>query len=88
MTVLQTTMTQKGQVTIPQALRQKLGLKAHDKVSFELVAEDAVILRPARRKIADFYRMACPIAPFSDVEEMVEHAIKQNAADVAREGLT
>ena len=41
------TVTSKGQVTIPQEVRQRLGLKQGDRVSFEL--EDGnTVLKPHR----------------------------------------
>jgi AbrB family looped-hinge helix DNA binding protein len=47
---LETTMTQKGQVTIPVEIRSKLGLKARDKVVFE-IAGDVVKLRRAPSRV-------------------------------------
>lgn len=41
-------LTSKGQVTIPQALREKLGLLPHSEVEFELDG-DAVRIRKARK---------------------------------------
>ncbi len=41
-------ITSKGQVTIPQEIRNKLGLLPHTKVEFELAADHARI-RKARR---------------------------------------
>ena len=46
----ETTITTKGQVTIPAEIRAKLGLKPKDKVHFEL-AVDAVVLRKASSRI-------------------------------------
>jgi AbrB family looped-hinge helix DNA binding protein len=40
-------ITSKGQVTIPQELRERLGLLPHTEVEFER-AEDGVVLRKAR----------------------------------------
>lgn len=40
-------ITSKGQVTIPKALRQQLGLGRGSRVSFELVG-DPIALRPCR----------------------------------------
>ncbi len=42
---LETRLTSKGQVTIPAAIRARLGLRPHDRVRFEL-AGDVAILRP------------------------------------------
>ena len=44
-------ITTKGQVTIPQRLRQKFGLLPNSEVIFE-EAEDCVVLRPALGKRA------------------------------------
>ncbi len=41
-----TTMTSKGQVTIPKAVRQQLGLTQGDRVAF-VVEGDHAVLRPA-----------------------------------------
>lgn len=48
---LETTLTRKGQVTIPVEVRKKLGLKPKDKVCFE-IEEDAVKIRLAPSRIA------------------------------------
>ena len=41
-------LTSKGQVTIPQKIREQAGLKAYDEVEFEF-KNDQIVLRPARR---------------------------------------
>ena len=41
-------ITSKGQVTIPQAIRDKLGLLPHTEVEFEIVG-DGVRMRKARK---------------------------------------
>lgn len=48
---LETTMTPKGQVTIPKEIRSQLGLKPKDKVRFELKG-NVVRLRSAPSRIA------------------------------------
>lgn len=40
-----TTVTQKGQVTIPKALREKIGLKFFDKVALD-VEDDFIKIQP------------------------------------------
>lgn len=42
-------ITSKGQVTIPQAIREKIGLLPNTEVEFELSGK-AVLLRPARKR--------------------------------------
>jgi AbrB family looped-hinge helix DNA binding protein len=44
-----TTMTTKGQVTIPKRLREHLGLKAGSKVEFELESDGRVVLKSRRK---------------------------------------
>lgn len=43
------TMTSKGQVTVPKRLRDYLGLEPGAEVEFELRPEGDVVVRPARR---------------------------------------
>lgn len=51
----QATLTSKGQITIPKAIRDKLRLSAGEKVDFILTENDTVILRPITRKVDDLY---------------------------------
>ena len=53
-------LTQKGQVTIPAAVRAKLGLRPHDKVAFE-VSGDVAILRRAPSKLLEGLGSVPPI---------------------------
>lgn len=60
---LETTLTQKGQVTIPVEIRSRLGLKPKDKVRFE-VEGDEVKIKPAPSRIArHFGAVAVPGKP-------------------------
>lgn len=56
-----TTVTSKGQVTIPKKVREFLGIEAGSSVDFEMTAAGDVILRPARagrqRRISRFGRL-------------------------------
>ena len=81
---LETTMTQKGQVTIPAAIRARLGLRPKDRVRFE-VDGDEVKLRPASSKLlAGFGAVAPRHRPedWNDVDDAVQQLM---AADVAAE---
>lgn len=42
------TMTSKGQVTVPKSLRDRLGLRPGAAVEFELRPQGEVVVRPAR----------------------------------------
>lgn len=82
---LETTLTQKGQVTIPVAIRSRLGLKPKDKVRFE-VDGDEVKIKLAPSKLLAGYGAVAPTKRPEDwhaVREAVEQAI---AEEVAREG--
>lgn len=57
MRVRETSMTQKGQVTIPAEIRSRLGLKPRDKVMFEL-QNDVVTMRPVPSKVLKGYGAA------------------------------
>ena len=41
-----TTMTSKGQVTVPKTIRDYLGLKAGSAVTFERLANGEIVMRP------------------------------------------
>lgn len=45
------TMTSKGQVTIPRTIREALGLKAGSEVVFDVNADGAVLLRGKARTV-------------------------------------
>jgi AbrB family looped-hinge helix DNA binding protein len=45
-----TTMTSKGQVTIPKRMRDALGLRPGHEVQFELEADGRVVIRPNARR--------------------------------------
>jgi antitoxin PrlF len=47
------TLTSKGQVTIPKSIRDRLGIKPGDRVTFTAMPDGAVILRAKNRSIAD-----------------------------------
>jgi AbrB family looped-hinge helix DNA binding protein len=46
------TLTRKGQVTIPKPLRDQLGLQLGDRISFHLRGEE-IVLKPVHRTILD-----------------------------------
>lgn len=41
-------ITSKGQVTIPQAVREQAGLHAHSEVEFEVLPNGDVLIRPVK----------------------------------------
>lgn len=51
-----TTMTVKGQVTIPKAVREAAGIRPGDKVSVTLASDGTVSIGPAIRTREESYR--------------------------------
>ena len=51
----QTTLTSKGQVTIPKSIRDLLYLHAGDKIEFIITGKNEVVLRPITKKIDDVF---------------------------------
>ena len=77
----ETTITQKGQVTIPVEIRTRLGLKPRDRVIFELDGQGAR-LRPAPSRIArHFGAVAAPDQPLDARAE--REAFEQGVAEEA-----
>lgn len=46
------TLTRKGQITIPKTLRDRLGLHLGDRITFQLRGEE-IVLKPVHRTILD-----------------------------------
>lgn len=72
-----TSVTQKGQATIPASIRQQLGIKVNSKVIFEINHKKEVTLKP----VPDFFAMKGSIKsdkPFdiAAMEKTVGEAIK------------
>ena len=51
----QTTLTSKGQVTIPKNVRDIIGLHTGDKIEFVITDNNEVILRPITKKVDDVF---------------------------------
>jgi AbrB family looped-hinge helix DNA binding protein len=81
----ETTLTQKGQVTIPVEIRTRLGLKPRDKVVFELEGNVARLKR-APSKILKWYGSVTPKQQPEDFQRVREEFEEAVAEDVDREG--
>lgn len=51
------TMTSKGQITIPKVIRDKLHLKPGDVLNFELESNDTVVVSAKKRNYKEAYGM-------------------------------
>ena len=48
-----TTLTSKGQITIPREIRDRLGLKSGDKLAFTLLSDGTLIVRAKTKRLID-----------------------------------
>jgi antitoxin PrlF len=79
-------VSQRGQVTIPIEVRERLGLKPKDRLRFR-VEGDTVLIDPYRSNLAAFYGTVPALDPPRSWKEIEEIAHDEHAEHVAREGL-
>ncbi len=79
-------MSPKGQITLPADIRRRLGLKPRDMVTIRLDAE-GVRVRPAPNAFLAARGALPPLSPPRDLKEMTEIAADEAAEAAAREGL-
>lgn len=79
------TLTSKGQVTVPKKIRDRLGLKEGDKLEFKVEERERLVVRPRRTndKVLGALRDFAPDEPVT-VEEM-NKAVRRRAAAKDRE---
>ena len=76
----------KGQVTIPSEMRRRLGVKPKDKVTFRYEG-DGVKIVPLGPALAASFQAVPALDPPRTLDEMFEIAREEHARKVAREGL-
>jgi AbrB family looped-hinge helix DNA binding protein len=82
----ETTVTDKGQVTIPVDVRRALGLKPRDKVSIEYDAQRGVaVIRPVPSVVAFLYGAVEPRRRPEDFRALREEFERGVAEEVAAE---
>ena len=77
--MLESTITRKGQVTIPKAIRDRLGVKEGEKVLFVMRGEE-VVLRVVKGTILDLRGSVQPAAHPEDFEK-IRRSVKQAVAN-------
>ena len=80
--MLESTITRKGQVTIPKAIRDRLGVKEGEKVLFVMRGEE-VVLRVIKGTIFDLRGSVQPSAypeDFAKIRQSVKQAVAKNVA--------
>ncbi|RMD95812.1 MAG: AbrB/MazE/SpoVT family DNA-binding domain-containing protein [Calditrichaeota bacterium] len=66
------TLTRKGQITLPKAIRKKLNLRAGDKVEFIMDQDGNVRLIPINLSIKQLKGKLSPVSKRVSLEEMQE----------------
>lgn len=80
-----TTVTSKGQVTIPGELRRALSIKPKDKVAFELINGE-LRLRPIQSPVLSSFGAVKPKNRPEDFQRMRREIEEEIAEEVAKEG--
>jgi antitoxin PrlF len=73
-------MSSKGQVTVPQEIRKRLGLEAGDRVEF-VVEEGRTVIRPDRSEANPFEKYIGIVGPFPGGEEGIKAWIDDMRSD-------
>jgi len=55
--ITEATLTSKGQTTIPKSIRDSLGMKTGDRMSFTLMPDGVVIMRVKNKRVSDLAGM-------------------------------
>lgn len=76
-----TTLTSKGQVTIPKAIRDELGLKPHDKIAFTI--EDGLVsLHKAYPSLEDIAgKLPAIDVPMEEWDDIIHEEIARRYAE-------
>jgi AbrB family looped-hinge helix DNA binding protein len=73
----------RGQITLPRAIREQLGLHEGDRLAFVSKGEDVVLL-PLTRSLLDL-RGSLPVSEAQDSDAVRRQAIEDHARKVAAE---
>lgn len=81
----ETTLTEKGQVTIPQEIRRIIGLQPRDRVRFTVVGDIVTIKRASSKLLAGYGAVSPKQKPedFRQVREIVEKGVAEDVVSEA-----
>jgi antitoxin PrlF len=74
------TISSKGQITVPQEVRKRLGLEVGDRVEF-VMEEGRTVVRPVRPEINSFEKYIGIAGPFPGGEEGIKAWIDDMRSD-------
>lgn len=75
---METTLTTKGQITLPKGMRDAMHLKSGDKIVFEEIGDNQYVLRPKMLDVRTLKGIASYEGKPKTLEEM-EAAIHENS---------
>lgn len=80
------TITSKGQITLPREVREHLGVTTSDKVAF-VIEDEGVRIKPVTRTLAGLYGSVPPLPGREtiDFEDQIEEALTAEAARLAKQ---
>jgi antitoxin PrlF len=74
------TISSKGQITVPQEIRKRLGLAPGDRVEF-VMEQDRTVMRPVRSEVNPFEKFIGIAGPFPGGEEGIKAWIDDMRSD-------
>src|SRR2546428_9491988 len=77
----------KGQITLPLEIRKRFGIKPKDKVIVTVDGDDAIKIKPLRSRLAAGFGSVPPLKQPLTWKEIEEIAREEHARKVAAEGL-
>ena len=82
--VMRSTITSKGQTTIPSEIRKQMGLKAGDGLVYSIDG-DRIVARPVKGTLLDAYASVKPKKRPEDFSGLLKQAKKKRAKHLASE---
>lgn len=83
--MMESTLTRKGQVTIPKAIRDRLGMKEGEKVIF-VMRDEEVVLKVVKGTILDLRGSVRPSTSPEDFEKIRQSVKQRVTKKVAERG--
>jgi AbrB family looped-hinge helix DNA binding protein len=78
-------VTAKGQITIPQNVRQALNLKKGDRVVFMLEGEQAILIPVRQREMAQLRGALSSPTPFTSHQDIRDTAARKRGEELDQE---
>jgi len=85
MTTELATVTSKGQVTIPKAIRDALGIQQRDRLLF-LLEDDRVVITPVRRRPLSELRGSLPATRSDDGHQAIREQLRRELGERMHRG--